>query len=232
MRIIPMFGAAALICLCAASASLRAEQASIGKVKIELVAPEGYCALEASRTADQQVLSVVQTALGATNRLIGMSADCNQLEEIRQGKSKPLANYAQYQTLTTLMDGALPTAPASFIKQLCTMMRAEGEKMMGQLEAGIKSRMEFAAKNAKVNSVNLVGVVDEEEEVCYFAALISAVMANGVKNDQLSLGAVTVVDGKLVYYYLFQPYAKSDDVTAALKKQKVNVAAFRAKNKK
>lgn len=231
MRFIPFIGAAALIGLGLAPATLRAEQASIGKAKIELVAPNGYCALEASRAADQQVLSVVQTALGAGNRLIGMSADCSQLEDIRQGKPKPLANYAQYQTLTALMDGALPTAPASFIKQICTMMRAEGEKIMGQLEPGMKSRMEFAAKNAKVNSVNLVGVLDEEDEVCYFAALISAVMPNGAKNDQLSLGAVTVVNGKLVYYYLFRPYAKPDDVTAALKQQKLNVAAFRAKNK-
>ncbi|MFV0367202.1 MAG: hypothetical protein ACK5KM_01960 [Hyphomicrobiaceae bacterium] len=208
-----------------------AEQVNIGGTAVELVAPEGYCALEEAHAADQRLLGVVRIGIGATNRLLGMSADCDQLKKIRAGEQSFLVDYLQYQTLTQMMDEELPGEPDTFVKQVCHMLQTQGDQIMAKVGPVITKRIEAAIKNAKINSMNMVGVLAQEPEVCYFGAIIGGVSQAGNKLIQLSIGAVTVANGKLIYVFLYAPYESAQDVDAALTRHKKNVAAFRLQNK-
>lgn len=208
-----------------------AEQVKIGGTAVELVAPEGYCALEEAHAVDQRLLGVVRLAIGATNRLLGISGDCDQLKKIRAGEQRFLENYLQYHTLTQMMDAELPGEPDTFVKQVCHTLQTQGDQIMAEVGPDITRRIEAAVKNAKINSINMVGVLGQEPEVCYFGALIGGVTQAGNKLIQLSIGAVTVANGKLIYVFLYAPYESAQDVDVALARHKKNVAAFRLQNK-
>ena len=52
----------------------------------------------------------------------------------------------------------------------------------------------------------------------------------GTDKTQVTVGAATIVKGKLVYYYLYAPYVNADTVTAMLTRHQSNVAALLAAN--
>jgi hypothetical protein len=101
----------------------------------------------------------------------------------------------------------------------------------GFCEPDIHSRIEEALRRVKVNETTFVGVLAEDSTACYTALLQKLKTETGAEKAQTAVNAITVVKGKVVYFYLFSLYTGRDSIDAALAKQKVNLGAFIAANK-
>jgi hypothetical protein len=166
------------------------------------------------------------------NRLLGFYADCKQLNDWRTSKRALLEDFAQYQTTIAAIDAPAPAVPAEAIKQLCNEQREAGEKMVSGLAPDLKIRIEEAVRGVEINQVRSLGVVAEDATACY-AALVQRLKAqNGKDVTIVALFATTFVQGKLVFYYLYSPYRSAQTVTALLAKQRLNVVALQAANKR
>src|SRR5262249_58123784 len=94
-----------------------AADVSIGGVAIKLPAPAGFCELTASQPSDNRVLTTFGGLLEKSgNRLLSVSADCQQLADWRVGKRPFLDDYAQYQATIASMDQTVPS-PKTLIHQ-------------------------------------------------------------------------------------------------------------------
>src|SRR6185503_4633610 len=179
---------------------------------------------------DRSMLQAIGAAIG-TNTLLAMFADCKQLADWRAGRRSLLEDFAQYQVLTSTIDRPPERQAAQALKELCTHLREEGEKMMTGMASDLKQRVEQALKNVEVNQLRFLGVVAENADACYGAMVQRAKAQTGKDVTIVGLSASAFVKGKLVYYYLFAPYRSGQTVSTLLAKQKLNVAAFLAANK-
>jgi hypothetical protein len=209
-----------------------AKDAKIGEASIDLVIPTGFCELDEKYPADARVLtSAGKLVSGGGNQLLAFAADCRQLDDWRVGKRPLLDDFVQYQTRISFADKPLPMAPSEFLKQTCAATRTQGEKLLSGMAPDFKSRIEEAFNRVKVNESSFLGVLAEDSTACYGALLQKFRTEAGTDKTQTSVFAITTVKGKLVYFYLFAPYAGVESVNATLAKQKINVGAFIAANK-
>jgi hypothetical protein len=220
----------ASICLGLLSTVAVAKEVKVGTATLVLPPPPGYCELDTTQTTEARAVSVTERML-STNRLLAFSADCEQLAEYRTTKgATPLDNIAQYQTLVSWENRQLPGAPEAVIKRVCEVMRGQGEKIALDRTPEIKARAEQVLKNVKVNDLQLLGV-GEEPLACYVALLKKFSTEIGTEKTQAVVFVATIVNFKMIYYYLYAPYVSSTTVTDTLKQLRTNVTALLAANR-
>jgi hypothetical protein len=200
-----------------------AKDARIGAASLNLPPPTGYCDLNEQQPSDARMIKVVSDLLAGRNELLAMSADCRQLQNWRGGKQPLLDDYAQYQTLIAAKDANLSRADA--VKRSCAQIRAEGAKMVAGGAQEVNKRLEATIKEIKINESRLVGVLAEDADACYFALLQKMKTEAGAEKTQVIMTAVTILKGKILYYYLYTPYKDAGTVNTALDRHKINVAA-------
>lgn len=207
-----------------------AKDTKIGQTSIILTVPTGQCELDRSQLADGRMLQGVEKAM-VENRLLASYADCKQLTDWRAGKRGLLEDFAQYQTSLATADAPAPADPVDALKEICANLRAEGEKVVSGLAPDMKTRIEQAMKDVKVNQARFMGVVAEEPTACYGAIAQRFKAETGKDVTIVGLFANVFVRGKLVFYYLFAPYRSAQTLSVLLAKHKLNVAALLAANK-
>jgi hypothetical protein len=207
-----------------------AKDARIGSANLTLPPPVGFCELTDQQSSDAKVLKVLR-GVSSTNEILVMSADCSQLEAFRAGKQRLLDDFAQYQTPVSSKDSSIPRAERSKrIAETCAELRAEGEKLTAGLAADVNTRLETVAKAIKINENRFLGVLAEDDNTCYFALLQKLQTEAGTEKTQAVISAVTVLEGKYVFYYLYTVYQSAETVTAALARHQRNVKALLAAN--
>jgi hypothetical protein len=207
-----------------------AKDAKIGDVLLKLPPPPGYCEVDPSRPSDLLFSAVMERSLKNTgNRLIALSADCTQLKDWRAGKRKLLDNLAQYQTKIDYESLHYGADAAEFIKGVCDLLRAEGEKLLTGMEPDMRARWKEILKNVKVNETRFIGVLGEEPGTCYMAVLQRAAI-DGRDKTQIAVGATTIVGGKLVYLYLWAPHVSANSIVDLFALTKAQVVRLKAAN--
>jgi hypothetical protein len=110
-------------------------------------------------------------------------------------------------------------------KQTCASLRTQGEQTFSSIKDDMKTKMEEAIKNLKVNDQSFAGFLGEDPTACYVAMLQNLKAGDGQTVTQLALLAITVVKGKFLFVNRYAPYVNSDTVKDALAKHKLTIAA-------
>jgi hypothetical protein len=207
-----------------------AKDGRIGSATVALPAPAGFCELTEQDPSDARVLNVLKGA-SSTNEILVMSADCGQLRAFRNSKGRLLDDFAQYQTPVASRDSHFaPEDRPRLVGETCGELHAQGEKMLPGITADTNARLETVAKDIKINESRFMGVIAEDSRTCYFALLQKLQTELGTQKTQLVISAITVTQGKYVFYYLYTPYRNAETVTEALARHRRNVEALLAAN--
>jgi hypothetical protein len=220
----------ALLAACALCSGAVAKRANVGPVAVELPPPKGYCELDEALPTDRRLFDLTRTASPDT-RLLAMSADCQQLRDWRAGRLAGLENYAQYQTVRAWESAPLPLPAAQLIEQTCTTLRAQGGEIASRSGTIVQERLTRALQEVKLNRVKFMGVLGQDPNACYAALLTRVKGENGREIEQATVFAVTIIRGKVVYYYLCARFAGGQTLTQMLSQLRVNVAALEAANR-
>jgi uncharacterized protein YqeY len=222
-----MVSRSVFILLLTATSSAMGAQANMGNVSVDLPPPQGFCELLDSNPSDARLLAIVGGLVAqGGNKLLSVSADCNQLADMHSGQRKVLDDYAQYQAGLATLD----KAPQETIAQACASGRKEIDKALSDVMPDIKARAEAALKNVKVNQMTSLGVLAEEPRACYGGLLQQVHTEARTDKTQLCLFALTVVKNRSVFIYRYSVHTGSDSVIAGLAKLKADVAALYAAN--
>jgi hypothetical protein len=215
------------IFLLAATSQAMGGQGNMGDVSVSFPPPAGFCDLSESNPTDAGLLSITGGVVGkGGNKLLGMSADCEQLADLRASRRKLLDDFAQYQTSYRLLD----QPPTETVQRSCAIIRKEGNKFVSEGTPGWKASVEAALKNYKMNQNTNLGVLAEEPRACY-AGLVQQIHTQiGTDKTVFVLFAITAVKKRTVFVYRMGLYTGLDSVSNALAKLKENVAAFYAAN--
>jgi hypothetical protein len=219
-------GFAALLLTTVAAGAL-ASPARIGGVPIYLPAPRGFCELSESNNSDQRMITTLGGLLEKSgNKLLGMSADCQQLRDWHSGKRQLLDDYAQYQTPIASMD----KPPSETVAQTCNTLRDEGNKILANQLPDIKARVESTLSKIKMGEARFLGVLAEDAGSCY-AGLIQKIHTEvGTDKTQITAFAITTIKNKSVFSYRFSVYRNPQTVNLVLGKLKADVQALLVAN--
>src|SRR5262245_51550166 len=101
----------AALALAAATSGAMSAEATIGDVSINLPTPVSFCELIDREPSDKRLIDYAadRVAKGG-NKVLGISADCQQLVDWRAGKRKTLDDYVQYHTPISAMKESVPAA--------------------------------------------------------------------------------------------------------------------------
>jgi hypothetical protein len=215
--------------LSSAVASVAAAQTQIGGESINLPPPAGFCELKDSEPA---YMAIGQVLAKSGLRLLGMSADCEQLADWHSQKRQLLDDYVQYQASISPTDTSLSAAPAETIKQVCAQRRTQGDNIVSSVLPDVKSHIEQLFARIRINESAFVGVLAEEPTACYWAIIQKMRTDYGTDKTQAILSADTILRGKYVYVHRYGVYLSSDVIGDLLAKLKANVAALLAANRR
>ena len=218
----------AALLLTAVAAGALASPARIGGVPIYLPAPHGFCDLSESNPSDKRMVTTLTGLLEKSgNKLLGMSADCQQLTDWRTGKRQLLDDYAQYQTPIASMD----KPPSETVAQTCSTLRQEGNKILENQMPDIKARVESTLSKIKMNETSFLGVLAEDANACY-AGLVQKIHTEaGTDKTQITVFAITIVKNKSVFSYRFSVYQNPQTADALLARIRNDVASMMAANR-
>lgn len=216
---------AALAFAIAAPGAMALEGAIEG-VAILFPPPAGFCELINTNSSDKRVLDT----LGATiskggNRLISLSADCQQLADWRAGKRKLLDDLANYQTI-----GASAAATKEGYDLVCTDLKTRGDEIVSRDKSDWKANIEQVNKRVQVNETTYGGYLGEDPRACYAALLQKLKTEAGTEKSVITLMATTIIKGKFIFVYRTETFANADATNRALDKLKRTVAALHAAN--
>jgi hypothetical protein len=204
------------------------KDARVGTATLALPPPPGFCELSEQQASDARMIQAITSMLAGQNELLAMSAECRQLADWRTGRRPLLDDFSQYQTLVNAKDREFPRA--EMVKEICASLRAEGEKTLSGLTPDIKARAETVLKDVKFNETRFLGVLAENSNACYFALLQKLKTEAGTEKTQVTLATVTILKGKIVYFYTYALYVNGETVTALLAKHQSNVTALLSAN--
>ena len=218
-----------LLVICTLTASAGAKDVSIGPVVLSLTPPPDHCELEAGEPADAPLIEAVEKALGDSgNRLLAMSADCNELHQMRAGERRLLDSFAQFQTLVGLEAAPPLSAPQGVIGHACRLTRERNGEIAGEADA---SERLAAAENAiQPGETRYLGVLAQEPLACYGALLQRFKTQIGSDRMQVGVYATAAIRGKIIYHYLYAATISGGKLTTLLEQQKAAIRRLRAAN--
>ncbi len=177
----------------------------VGGTTLNLATPENNCSLNPQIPADNHMLNAVKNSIKGNTELVLQFADCQELKNWRTRKQKYLDTFGSYQSSLKLQNLDLTGKEAESIKSICDVYKKQGGTMLKNMEKDINKRVQDSFKNVKMNKIQLLGVVKENEEICAVATFQRLKTADGSTKDQINVYSITILKGKLIFSYLFAP---------------------------
>jgi hypothetical protein len=219
-----MLGRLGFVTLALAVAVSRAMSAevTIGGVSVNLPAPTGFCELTDQERLDKIVLTAMADRMSkAGGKLLGITADCQQLTDWREKKRTGLADMVEYWTMVNKME---TWTNASAVDVFCAVTRATDGKSLPNNEQEIKTRFEQVATEGPI------GVVAEASGICYTASLKLNSGDRG-PTQQLTFHAYTAVRNRWITVTRIMSYTGAERATQSLAQSKADAAALIAANR-
>lgn len=214
-------------------AAASAETLTLAGKTVVLEPPQGYCALDAARPQEAELIAFNEKMQQPRNHVIMQLADCEELAEFRAGKRQNFDKYGQY--FTPISDGAVKLvtgyARADFL--------ADAAKELPKLDSG--ALVDEVTKKARENAgadvagVKFLGVLKQDDAGVYMGIAFGNLSVGNQSLAGSSMGVVglTLVNEVSVSLGLYRANVGPEavpDLLAALRQTMASVVAANGGN--
>ena len=115
----------------------------------------------------------------------------------------------------------------------CTVLtaQADGASITKDVTATIRKQLETGRERVELQNVALLGALDEDDNGCYVGMLIKSASAGGMRT-RLCVFANAILNGRLVYLYIFSDTVDEDNVKRLLADRKAAAKAHVEANRR
>ena len=202
----------------------------IGGRPVQLLIPEGQCALDRNQRYDASVLDLATRAIQGANEMLLHTADCTNLQSARNGQTRYLNDFHQAQVALQFKATELRGQEAAAAKEICQSLRVDGAKIEKEVGGEIKDRVKNLQAGIQVNETKALGVLAEDQSACYSGILMNVQTPTGDTRIILGVYAMAVLNGRLVFLYHFIAEPPAGAVDRLVEQQKVIVRQHVAAN--
>lgn len=192
----------------------------IGGRTVQLLVPEGQCALDRSQRYDASVLELAQRAIQGSNEMLLHTAECANLQNARTGSTPYLNDFHQVQVALQFKQTELRGQEAAAAKEICQSLRNDGAEIEKKVGGEIKDRVKNLQAGIAVNETKALGVLAEDQHACYSGILMNVQTPQGTPRLILGVYAMAVLNGRLVFLYHFVGEPPAGAVDRLVEQQK------------
>ncbi len=204
MKIIPILLASLLVALPVPGIS---ETVLIGKDRLFIGIPDGYCPLVKSNPSDRRLIRFLEEGNRNMNLVLITFADCKQLVAWRKGTKANLDDYGYVLAPVNLANRKLQMSVRDFVAEMRKVLNKQFmDTHMEQALDNIESVVKKNFPTAELNQTRNLGVIAEDEKALYLGILQNVTAENGETKNMLGMWGVTLVSGKAVNLYLWKKY--------------------------
>lgn len=214
----------------AALALAKKQQVVIGGATIELVLPEGHCAMSRDDERDRRVIELVEKATGGANEVVLAFADCNHLDAWHSGQRRTLGDFGQFQTLVKAKGQDLKSIEAQLIKQICDQFRAKGEGLFQGAADEVNKNLKTLETTMSTNEMKFLGIYSESPRQCTTSFIQKAVTEGGEAKTLYGMNSNMILNGKIIYFNFYTNYEGDETLNAIRRKHAATLEALLAAN--
>lgn len=201
------------------SAACSAAPVVLGGKPINVLLPEGYCALD-ERPAEQRLINMTKAQMGTDVEVLVMFDDCKELAGLRAGKPGMMSDFGQ---ITVQVKNGQPitvTAPSrsEYFRRIRT-----------QIDGGIKTGLQQAEQRMKLDSTasGSLGVLGEDGNGLYSGLHISMQDELGGMRQMTGVVGITLVKDMVVGINLYHAFTgKETGLKQTLSRNRTAMARF------
>ena len=206
------------------------QQVIIGGAAIELVLPEGHCAMSRDDERDRRVIELVEKATGGANEVVLAFADCEHLDAWRSGQRRTLGDFGQFQTLVKAKNQDLKGIETRLIKQICDQFRAQGEGLFKGAADQVNENLKSLETAMSTNEMKFLGIYSESPRQCTTSFIQKAVTEGGQSKTLYGINSNMILNGKVVYFNFYTNYEGEETLAAIRRKHAATLEALLAGN--
>jgi len=202
--------------------ALEAEAATVNLLgrSIEVAIPTGYCEVGA-HPAEADIVRRTREGIGNSNQVLVMFADCNELEDFRNGKRMMFDNFGQI----------LAQTPKGQLRVLKGISRSEYiQKISGKTNNFTEAMKKGEARAKQFSQMTLssenLGVLSTDSNGLYIGALVTMTDDTGLPRSMIGIVGMTLVREMSITINLYQAYRKSPDLRGLLARQQSAIASL------
>jgi hypothetical protein len=208
--------------------AVNAATVTVAGRSLNLDPPRGYCQADKNH-AERAIVEALEKSAGKGPVVLMVFAQCDELNDLRQGKIKDLRRYGQYVALPVL--GAIEPQPpgvirVDFVESIAASFKSADSDSSARKDA--KTPRQYP--DVKTGERKSLGLLAKDANAAYIGALQGFKSLSGNESKLASVAAITLLNGIAVNTDLFEVYTAGPDIDRLLDQQKSNVSALIAKN--
>jgi hypothetical protein len=177
----------------------------IGKAKISIVIPDGYCDLDYSRPSDIRVLTTFDGQAKGKHRRLAFMVNCEQLHDWRNGDLLTFSDFGYILLPEESVDQESATALDVFLNGMVGEIGHNRKNIIshrgkGYLEAHIKESVKELETGGSVD----LGLIHRDNIALYTASLNKITTEAAEQKLSGVVTAITQVNGKPLFFYWFR----------------------------
>jgi len=183
----------------------------VGK-KVSLALPNGHCLLDKNHPADKMLIEGVKISIKGKNELLSQFANCQELKDWHSGKLKYLNNFGNYQISLKFKETDMTGQEPATIKEICEIFKKQGDTLIEGLKPDMNKRVQEGFKNVKINEMKSMGVMYQDTTICISGIFQRLKTQDNSIKDQINLTAISILNGRLIFSYLFIPHGDKTEI--------------------
>jgi len=209
----------------ALASAARADTFTLGGRTVVLEPPQGFCALDAKRPKEAEVIALNETMRQPRNHVVLQLADCDELAGFRKGERQGFERYGQY--FTPVSDAAM-TLAAGYTRAAYLAAAAEELPKPDSAMLADEVAKKFRASNSDIAGARSLGVIDQDEAAVYLGIAFGTMTVGKKTVAASAMGVVglTLVNGTSISLGLYQVNVGADSVPDLLSSVREQMAAL------
>lgn len=199
----------------------KSKAVDIGGKTVNLALPENMCEMDPNNPADKRLIDGSKASIKGVNELLMQFADCQELKDWRVGKQLFLDNFGSYQASNKFIKLDFTGKESQSIGQICDVFKKQGAEVLNTVKPEVNERIKSGFGDIKLNELKMLGVVHDLEDICAVATFQRLKTEKNTTKNQLNVYSITVVNGRLLFTYLFSP-----EGTDNLKQKSIEIKAL------
>ena len=191
---------------------------------IQFSIPTGYCEI-GGLPPDEELVDRQKKAIGTSNQVLAMFADCNELEDYRKGNRTILDNYGQI--LAQKPKGHLRALKGVSRKEYIQNISAHSNYMADALN---KAEARVRQYIPDYQSHENLGILNTDSNGLYFGILMTINDETGHPRKIIGVIGMTLVNEIPISINLYRVYRDTPNLRGLLTQQQSALASFVSEN--